>query len=79
MGKAIIDLSGNEGNAFILLSLAKQFAKKLDLDDEKIIEEMQKSDYYNLLKVFRKYFDKYVSLVYGKSGEYYEGWNEEEE
>lgn len=57
-----IDLSGPEGNAYCLAGYARKFAKELELDDKKIIEEMMTGDYENLLKVFESYFGDYVTL-----------------
>ena len=58
-----IDLTGPQGNAYYLLGTAKAFAKQLNLDDEAILEEMQESDYENLITVFDKHFGDYVDLV----------------
>jgi len=58
----VIDLTGPEGNAFVLLGYAKQFAKQLDLDAEKINEEMKSGDYENLIEVFDNYFGDFVIL-----------------
>ena len=57
-----IDLTGPDGNAFVLLGNAKNFAKQLDLDGDKIINEMTSGDYENLLEVFDKYFHGFVTL-----------------
>ena len=58
-----IDLTGPQGNAYYLLGTARVFAKQLNLDDEAILEEMQESDYENLITVFDKHFGDYVDLV----------------
>ena len=58
----IIDLTGPDGNAFVLLGYATQFAKELGLDAEVICNEMKESDYENLLQVFDKYFGSFVIL-----------------
>ena len=58
-----IDLTGPQGNAYYLLGTAEAFAKQLNLDDEAILEEMQESDYENLITVFDKHFGDYVDLV----------------
>lgn len=58
----IIDLTGPEGNAFVLLGYAKNLARQLDLDFEQIKAEMTSSDYENLIQVFDKYFGEYVIL-----------------
>ena len=49
----------------MLLGYAKQFARQLQFDDElknKIVTEMQESDYEHLVQTFDKYFGDYVIL-----------------
>lgn len=58
----IIDLTGPDGNAYVLLAYATRFAKELGLDAESICNEMKESDYENLLQVFDKYFGSFVIL-----------------
>ena len=58
----IIDLTGPDGNAFALMGYARQFAKQLGLDSNKIISEMTSGDYENLLEVFDKNFGSFVIL-----------------
>lgn len=60
--KLIIDLTGPDGNAFVLIGYANNFAKQLGLDPKPIIEEMKSSDYENLLQVFDRYFGDFVIL-----------------
>ena len=57
-----IDLTGPDGNAFALMGYARQFAKQLGLDSNKIINEMTSGDYENLLEVFDKNFGSFVIL-----------------
>ena len=57
-----IDLTGSQGNAFYLLGTAKKLSNQIGLDSKKIIEEMQKSDYKNLVQVFDNYFGNLVTL-----------------
>ena len=60
-----LDLTGPEGNAFVLLGYAKRFLKQLNKSPEeieRIIEEMQSSDYENLVAVFEKNLGEYVTL-----------------
>jgi hypothetical protein len=57
-----IDLTGPDGNAFVLIGMASKFAKQLGLDSKVIQTEMMKGDYENLLNVFEKYFGDYVTL-----------------
>ena len=61
-GPYVIDLTGSQGNAFVLLGYAKQFARQLKLDSNKIVTEMQEDDYEHLVKTFDKYFGDYVIL-----------------
>ena len=64
-GPIEIDLTGPEGNAFVLLGYAKRYAKQLGMNGveaEEIIHKMQSSDYENLINVFDKYFGDYVIL-----------------
>jgi hypothetical protein len=58
----VIDLTGPDGNAFVLISYAIRFAKELGLDGKQIREEMMTGDYENLVSVFDKYFGDYVIL-----------------
>ena len=52
----VIDLDGEDGNAFVLLGLARGYSKDLNLDYNKVLDEMRSGDYKHLLKVFQKYF-----------------------
>lgn len=60
--KIEIDLTGPDGNAFVLLGYAKDLSKQLGIDYKKVETEMTSSDYENLLNVFDKYFGEYVIL-----------------
>lgn len=57
-----IDLTGPEGNAFVLIGYAGKWAKQLGLDPKKIQEEMMSGDYENLIGVIEKYFGEFVTL-----------------
>lgn len=61
-GPIEIDLTGPDGNAYVLLGYAKNFARQLDLDFNKIREEMTSGDYENLLEVFDSYFGSFVIM-----------------
>ena len=61
-GKHIVDLTGPQGNAFWLIGYAKKLGKQLELDTDKINEEMISGDYENLIKVFDGYFGDFVDL-----------------
>ena len=60
--KPVIDLNGPDGNAYFLLGTANRLGKQLDLDVDKILEDMKSSDYENLIKVFDKHFGMVVDL-----------------
>ena len=47
----VIDLTGPQGNAFVLLGMAKGWARDLGLDFEPIQKEATSGDYENLLEV----------------------------
>lgn len=58
----VIDLTGPEGNAFVLLGYASRFAKQLDLEVNVVLDEMRSGDYENLIEVFDRYFGDFVIL-----------------
>jgi hypothetical protein len=61
----VIDLTGPDGNAFVLIGIANDIAKKLEWDPKKRGElnaELMSGDYENLLQVFDKHFGKFVIL-----------------
>jgi hypothetical protein len=58
----IIDLTGPDGNAFVLLAKARGFSKQLGLSHQEIEDEMMSGDYENLLQVFDKNFGHFVIL-----------------
>ena len=58
----IIDLTGPDGNAFVLLAYAKNFSKQLNMQYGPIADDMTSGDYEYLLEVFDRYFGKYVIL-----------------
>ena len=57
-----IDLTGPDGNAFVLLGYATRLAKQLDKDTNAIKEEMTSGDYEHLLEVFEREFGNVVTL-----------------
>jgi hypothetical protein len=59
----VIDLTGPEGNAFVLMAYAKRFAKQIGLDGDAIVTEMMESDYEHLVQVFDKHFGTFVTLL----------------
>jgi hypothetical protein len=60
-----VDLTGPQGNAFYLLSLAENLSKQLghsDFKRECILEEMRLTDYECLLWTFNREFGSIVTL-----------------
>jgi hypothetical protein len=57
-----IDLTGPDGNAFVLIGTAGNLAKQLGLDSKVIQAEMTAGDYENLVNVFDKHFGEFVTL-----------------
>lgn len=63
--RRIIDLTGPEGNAFVLLGVANDLGKALQYSKEKLAqiqEEMTSGDYENLITVFDNYYGHLVDL-----------------
>lgn len=64
-GPIEIDLTGPDGNAFVLLGLANRLARQLGYSREEIndlINEMKGSDYEYLIQTFDDHFGKFVTL-----------------
>jgi hypothetical protein len=61
--KPEIDLSGPDGNAFVLLGRARKWAMQLGLNADTVTTEMRAGDYEHLLQTFDRYFGEYVDLV----------------
>ena len=65
--KITIDLTGPEGNAFVLLGTANRLAKRLLQYDakqtEELLDEMRASDYENLVETFDRHFGEFVILL----------------
>ena len=58
----VIDLTGPEGNAFVLLGYAKGYARQLGLNWDELQKEMTSGDYEHLIATFDKYFGTFVIL-----------------
>ena len=64
-GPIVIDLTGPDGNAFVLLGKAKGFAKAIGMNGveaEALINDMMSGDYEHLLELFDKHFGSFVTL-----------------
>jgi len=66
--KIIVDLTGQDGNAFCLIKLASDLCKKLkreaklDYNFDNIYQQMTSGDYENLVQTFDMYFGSFVIL-----------------
>jgi hypothetical protein len=58
----VIDLTGPDGNAFVLMGYAKRLARQIGIEPQPIIKEMMSGDYENLLEVFDRNFGDFVIL-----------------
>ena len=57
-----IDLTGPDGNAYVLIGYASNLAKQLKKDENAIKKDMQSGDYEHLVEVFDREFGDYVTL-----------------
>ncbi len=57
-----IDLTGPDGNAFVLIGKAGSLSKQLGLDSKAIQTEMMNGDYEHLVNRFDKHFGHLVTL-----------------
>ena len=65
LGNVEVDLSGENGNAFVLMGYARQWAKQLEYskdDIDKLLKDMQSDDYEHLLEVLEEHFGDYVTF-----------------
>ncbi len=59
----VIDLTGPDGNAFVLIGKAGNLAKQLGLNKDAIQKEMMSGNYEHLVNVFDKHFGNFVTLL----------------
>ena len=57
-----MDLTGPEGNVFMLIGTAMNLARQFGIDDEMIKEQMMSGDYENAVQTFDKHFGEHVTL-----------------
>ena len=60
--KIEIDLLGPDGNAFVLLSIAKDLCHKTGIEWEPVKNEMTSSNYENLIQVMDHYFGDLIVM-----------------
>ena len=58
----VIDLTGPDGNAFVLLGYARWLAQQTGLDADTVVEEMKAGNYEQLVEKFDEYFGHIVTL-----------------
>ena len=63
--QAIIDLDGPDGNAFSLMGVAKYLCRQMDLNPDKVLEEMKEGDYTDLVIAFDRIFGNVVNTTTG--------------
>jgi hypothetical protein len=61
-GKIKIDLTGPDGNAFMLIGMASRWAKQMGLNASEISAEMMSGDYEHLLSVMEKHFGDHIII-----------------
>lgn len=57
-----LDLTGPDGNVFVLIGMGRKFCKQLELDPEVFSDRMTSGDYENAVSVFEEYFGSFVTL-----------------
>lgn len=65
-GQLVMDLTGPQGNAFVLLGTANNLARQLDWDSqerEDLLENMMSGEYEYLVKIFDENFGEFVTLL----------------
>jgi hypothetical protein len=63
--RIVVDLTGPEGNAFWLITLAEKLGRQLEVDPKRrgeINAEMMGGDYDNLLEVLEREYGDYIVL-----------------
>ena len=62
-GRPQVDLTGLDGNAFVLLGMAKGWAKQLHKEWPPIRDDATSGDYEHLLSVLDREFGEYVDFL----------------
>lgn len=60
--KVEIDLTGPDGNVFVLIGIGNRYCKQLGLSTQEFSTKMMSGDYENAVNVFEKYFGSFVTL-----------------
>ena len=59
----VVDLTGPEGNAYVLLGYAMRWCKQIGRDWKPITEEMTSKDYEHLVSVIDREFGDVVTFL----------------
>jgi len=62
-GKMQLDLTGPDGNAYVVLGTCSRIARQLKIDWEPIQTEATSGDYEHLLKTLQTHFGDYIDFV----------------
>ena len=61
--KIVIDLCGPEGNHRTLMTYAHTLAKRHNLDENAIMDEMLDGGFIHMTSVFKKHFSEWTTLT----------------
>lgn len=64
--KIVLDLTGPQGNAFVVLGTIRQLMRRLGYPlhkEEEVMQELMSSDYEHLIKTADEYFGDYVDFL----------------
>ena len=64
-----IDLTGPQGNVFVLIATAKRLARQVGVDGDKIVKRMMRGSYSDAINIFDSAFGDYVTLFVDDSVE----------
>jgi hypothetical protein len=57
-----IDLTGPDGNVFVLIGIGNRYCKQMGLDSQIFTNRMMGGDYETAINVFEEYFGRFVTL-----------------
>lgn len=57
-----IDLTGPQGNVFVLIATAKRLARQVSVDGDKVVKRMMRGSYSDAINIFDSAFGDYVTL-----------------
>ena len=64
-----IDLTGPQGNVFVLIATAKRLARQVGVDGDKVVKRMMRGSYSDAINIFDSAFGDYVTLFVDDSVE----------